>query len=67
MVSRNWLYSYRILTARLREGAGAPTYRTSGLNGGSAGAQPRSLAVNDEIAEAKPMKPALLLTAGGKM
>jgi hypothetical protein len=67
MVSRKWIYSYRILTARLREGADAPTARTAGLNGGSAVAPPGSLSVNAELAEAKPAKPALLLTAGRKM
>ena len=58
MASRKWLYSYRILTARLRDGADAP------LNVGSA-AQPRLLSANAE-AEAKPAKPARLLTAGRK-
>lgn len=69
MVSRKWLYSYRMLTARLREGAGAPTTRTAGLNGRSSAAQalPRPLAANDELAEANPAKPELLLTAGGKV
>jgi len=67
MVSRKWFYSYRILTARLREGVAAPTTRTGGFTAGSAAPQPQEISVNDELTEAKPAKPALLLTAGGKM
>jgi len=67
MVSRKWFYSYRILTARLREGVTSPTTRTGGFTAGSATPQPQEISVKDELAEAKPAKPALLLTSGGKM
>ena len=63
MASLKWLYSYRILTARLREGADAPTSLTAT---GSAPLQRRQSSVNDELTQGKPAKPALLLTAGRK-
>jgi len=66
MASLKWLYSYRILTARLREGADAPTSLTAGFTTGSAPLQQRQSAVNDELTQGKPAKPALLLTAGRK-
>jgi hypothetical protein len=67
MISHKWFYSYRILTARLRAGADADTAQTSGLDAGSAVAQAQSLSDNAAPGEAKAAKPALLVTAGGKM
>jgi hypothetical protein len=66
MVSRKWLYSYRILTARLREGADAPTARTAGFAAESAPPQPQQIPVNDQLTEGERAKPALFLTAGGQ-
>ena len=66
MVSRKWLYSYRMLTARLHDGAPA-TSRTEGLAAESDAPQPRQVSVNDVLAEGDPEKPALRLTAGKKM
>ena len=67
MVSRKWFYSYRILTARLREGVATPANQRAGFATGSAAPQPRQMSVNDELTEGESAKPALLLTAGGKM
>ncbi len=35
MISRKWLYSYRMLTARLHEGMPAPTNQMAGFTVGS--------------------------------
>jgi len=67
MVSRKWLYSYRILLARLREGIDAPATRSADLNGVSEVAGPRSLPVNTELPESNLAEPALRLSAGGKI
>jgi len=66
MVSRKWLYSYRILTARLHEGEPTPASRVAGFDVASAEPQPRQISVNDELTESQPAKPALMLTAGRK-
>ena len=66
MVSRKWLYSYRILTARLHEGEPMPTHQPASFAVGSAEHQPQQISVNDELTESKPAKPALMLTAGRK-
>lgn len=66
MVSRKWFYSYRILTARLREGVATPANRGANSAPSSAAPQPRQISINDEVTEGEPSKPALLLTAGGK-
>lgn len=63
MVSRKWLFSYRILTARLREGAVAPAARAVGMNGKPAAAQPRSAAIHADLTEAQPGKRMLFLRA----
>ena len=67
MVSHKWFYSYRILTARLRAGADATRPRLPVWTAGSAAAQAQSISDNAAPTEAKPAKPALLVTAGGKM
>ena len=67
MVSRKWFYSYRILTARLRESVPTPASRRAGFATGSTAPQPRQISINDELTEGEPSKPALLLTVGGKM
>ena len=67
MVSRKWFYSYRILTARLRESVATPASRRAGVATRSAAPQPRQISINDEPTEGEPSKSALLLTAGGKM
>jgi hypothetical protein len=66
MVSRKWLYSYRILTARLHEGGPMPTRQAAGFAVGSAERQPQQISVNDELTESTPANPALVLTAGRK-
>ena len=66
MVSRKWLYSYRILLARLREGMEVSTARSAGLSSGSAQTEPRPLPVEGDLGEAN-TKPVLRLTAGGKV
>ncbi len=57
MISRKWLYTYRMLTARLHEEEQAPTNQTDVR-------QPRQISLNDELTENKPTKPALMLKAG---
>jgi hypothetical protein len=63
MISRKWLYSYRMLTARLHEGTQAPTNRVTGFVG-SVPPPPEQLSVRDELTEPRPTRPAL--TAVGK-
>lgn len=63
MISRKWLYSYRMFTARLHEGTQAPTNRATGF-AGSVPPPPRQLSVKEELTEPRPTRPAL--TAGGK-
>jgi hypothetical protein len=64
MVSRKWLYSYRILTERLHDGELMPTSEASSF----ASAEPKrqQISVDDGLTESKPAKPALMLTSGGK-
>ncbi|MSO21958.1 MAG: hypothetical protein EXQ58_01615 [Acidobacteria bacterium] len=64
MDSRKWLYSYRILTAKLREGTDSPKSPTASFAAESAPPQPQQIPVNDELTEGEPAKPALFLTAG---
>jgi hypothetical protein len=64
MVSRKWLYSYRILTERLHERGPVPATRAAGFALESSEPQPRQISVNDELTESQPAKPALMLTAG---
>jgi hypothetical protein len=66
MVSRKWLYSYRILTARLHEGEPMHASWSAGFDVGSAEPQPLEISVDDELTESQPAKPALMLTAGRK-
>ncbi|MCI0423114.1 MAG: hypothetical protein L0387_06630 [Acidobacteria bacterium] len=63
MVSRKWLYSYRILTARLREGADAPSPLANSL---TASSHQHPLSLNAELSENDPKKTASLLTAGAE-
>jgi len=66
MVSRKWLYSYRMFTARLHDWA--PTKnRTEGLSTESDMPQPQQILVNDDLAEGRLEKPVLRLTVGEKM
>ena len=67
MVSRKWLYSYRLLTARLHQGESRPASQTSGFSVGLAAPQERQISVHDELTENQPAKPALMLTAGRKV
>ena len=67
MVSRKWLYSYRLLTARLHQGEPAPASQTSGFSVGLAVPQDRQISVHDDLTENQPAKPALMLTAGRKV
>jgi hypothetical protein len=67
MVSRKWLYSYRLLIARLHQGEPSPASQTSGLSVGLAAPQERQISVHDELTENQPAKPALMLTAGRKV
>ena len=66
MVSRKWLYSYRLLTARLHQGEPSPASQTSGSSVGLAAPQERQISVHNELTENQPAKPALMLTAGRK-
>ena len=66
MISRKWLYSYRILTARLHEGEPMSTSRAAGFTVGSDAPQPGQISVHDELTESKPSTPPLMLTAGRK-
>jgi hypothetical protein len=66
MVSRKWFYSYRLLTARLREVRPAPTNQTAGFTVGSEAPQQRQTSLHDGLTENQPAKPALMLTAGRK-
>ncbi len=43
MISRKWLYSYRMLTARLHEGTPAPTNRMTGFAVGSVPPPPQQI------------------------
>jgi hypothetical protein len=63
MVSRKWLYSYRMLTARLHDGV-PTTNRTEDLAIESDTPQPRQIPVNDDLAVGEPEKTPLRLTAG---
>jgi len=67
MVSRKWLYSYRLLTARLHQGEPSPASQTSGFSIGLAAPQERQISVHEELTENQPAKPALMLTAGRKV
>ena len=67
MVSRKWLYSYRLLTARLHQGEPTPASQTCGFSIGLAAPQEREISVHDELTESQPAKPALMLTAGRKV
>ena len=65
MVSRKWLYSYRLLSARLHhQGEPSPESQTSGFSVGLATPQERQVSVHDELTENQPAKPVLMLTAG---
>jgi hypothetical protein len=64
MITRKWLYSYRMLTARLHEGMSAPTNLVAGFSVGSVPAQPQELSAKEELAERKPTMQALPI--GGK-
>ena len=66
MISRKWLYTYRMLTARLHQGEPTPASQTSGFAVGSDAPQSRQISLNDELTESNPAKPALMLTAGTK-
>jgi hypothetical protein len=66
MISRKWLYTYRMLTARLHEGEPAPANQAAGFPVGSDVPQPRQISLNDELTESKPTEPMLMLTAGRK-
>ena len=66
MVSRKWLYSYRILTARLHEREPFPASQAGGYDVGSSEPQPRQISVDDDRAENQPTGAALMLTAGSK-
>jgi hypothetical protein len=67
MTSRKWLYSYRLLTARLHQGGPTPASQTSGFSIGLAAPQEREISVHDELTENQPAKQALMLTAGRKV
>jgi hypothetical protein len=67
MISRKWLYSYRLLTARLHQGEPTPASQTAGFAVGLAAPQRRQISVDDELTENQPAKPALMLTAGRKI
>ena len=67
MVSRKWLYSYRLLTARLHQGEPRSASQTSGFSVGLAAPQERQISVHEELTENQPAKPALMLTAGSKV
>ena len=67
MVSRKWLYSYGLLTARLHQREPNPASQTSGFSVGLAAPQERQISVHDELTENQPAKPALMLTAGRKV
>ena len=66
MVSRKWLYTYRMLTARLHDGA-PTTNGTEDLATESDAAQPRQIPVNDDPAVGDPEKAPLRLSAGKNM
>ena len=66
MVSRKWLYSYRILTARLHEREPLPASQAGGYDVGTSEAQPRQISVEDDRTESQPTVAALMLTAGSK-
>jgi hypothetical protein len=59
MISRKWLYSYRLLTARLHEVGPTTASQTSGFSIGLAASQEREISVHDELTENQPAKPAL--------
>jgi hypothetical protein len=65
MVPRKWLLSYRLLSARLRGEAQAPSARTIDSSGGSAARGQTQPAHSDPV-EAAPPERALRLTAGRK-
>ena len=67
MISRKWLYTYRMLTARLHQGEPTPASQTSGFSVGLAAPEERQISVHDELTENQPAKPALMLTAGRKV
>jgi len=67
MVSRKWLYSYRLLTERLHQGEPRSASQTSGFSVGLAAPQERQISVHEELTENQPAKPALMLTAGRKV
>jgi hypothetical protein len=64
MTTRKWLYSYRMLIARLHEGMSAPTHLVPDFIGGPDSEEPRQILANEELAERRPTLPAL--SAGGK-
>jgi len=66
MISRKWLYSYRMLTERLHQAEPTPASQTAGFTVGSAAPQSRQISLNDELTENNPAKPAFMLTAGTK-
>ena len=66
MISRKWLYTYRMLTARLHQGEPTPPSQASGFAVGSDAPQLRQISLNDEPTENNPVKPALMLMAGIK-
>jgi hypothetical protein len=66
MVSRKWLYTYRMLTARLHDGA-PTTNRAEDLATESDVAQPGQIPVNDDLTVGEPEKTPLRLTAGKNM
>ena len=66
MISRKWLYTYRMLTARLHQSEPTPASQTSGFAVGVAAPQQRQISLNDVLTENNPAKPAFMLTAGTK-
>ena len=48
MISRKWLYTYRMLTARLHQSEPTPASQTSGFAVGVAAPQLRQISLNDE-------------------
>ena len=67
MISRKWLYSYRLLTARLHQGEPPLASQTADFAVGSAIPRQRQISVHDELTESKPSTPPLMLTAGRKI
>ena len=66
MAPLKWLYSYRMLTARLRDGVPPSATRTAGFVSEPDVSQPRQGSVNHEPSEGKSAKTALVLAAGAK-